>query len=180
MVLNLGRNHIKETHFESVLFSETLRKYPVVTILNRECTKNYKIPDTNVVVEKGTPIIVPVLAMHRDARYFPEPEKFIPERFQPDNSKSFEEAPYLPFGDGPRNCMLVGSKISFSDGNKEFCLLFYRGLRMGKMQTKVGLVLMLQHFTYDLVNKDELKFSPKSFVMQAISGINLKITKRIK
>lgn len=51
---------------------------------------------------------------------------------------------------------------------------------MGKMQTKVGLVFMLQDFTYDLVNKEELIFSPKSFVIQPTTGINLAIAKRIK
>lgn len=54
------------------------------------------------------------------------------------------------------------------------------GLRMGKMQTKVGLVFMLQDFTYNLVNKDELKLSAKSFVVQPNTGINLRISKRIK
>lgn len=51
---------------------------------------------------------------------------------------------------------------------------------MGKMQTKVGLVVMLKDFTYNLVNKDKLKLSPKSFLVQPTTGINLTITKRIK
>lgn len=51
---------------------------------------------------------------------------------------------------------------------------------MGKMQTKVGLVLMLKDYTYNLVDTDELKMSPKSFVLQPTTGINLKISKRIK
>lgn len=51
---------------------------------------------------------------------------------------------------------------------------------MGKMQTKVGLVVMLQDFTYDSVNNEELKISAKSFLVQPTTGINLTITKRIK
>lgn len=51
---------------------------------------------------------------------------------------------------------------------------------MGKMQTKVGLVLMLQEYTYILVNTDELKMTAKSFVLQPTTGINLKISKRIR
>lgn len=82
---------------------ETLRSHPVVPILNRECTQNYKIPNTNVTIERGTAVMIPVLALHRDPEFYPEPEKFIPERFS--NSKSFEERPYLPFGVGPRACM---------------------------------------------------------------------------
>jgi len=150
---------ILEMKYLEMCLDETHRKYPVVPILNRECTRNYNIPDTSVVIEKGTPIIIPTLALHRDAKYYPEPQKFIPERFHPDNIKSFEEMPYMPFGDGPRNCI---------------------GMRMGKMQTKVGLVFMLQDFTYNLVNNDELKISSKSFVLQPTSGINLRISKRVK
>lgn len=51
---------------------------------------------------------------------------------------------------------------------------------MGKLQTMVGLVLMLQESNYDLVNTDELKMSAKSFILQPTTGINLKISKRIK
>ncbi|KAJ6634112.1 putative cytochrome P450 6a14, partial [Pseudolycoriella hygida] len=138
---------------------ETLRKHPVVPVLNRETTRDYIIPGTNVIIEKGTSVIIPVLPLQRDPKYYPEPEKFIPERFLPDNVKTFEERPYLGFGDGPRACI---------------------GLRMGKMQTKVGLVLMLKDYTYELLDKTELKLSAKSFVLQPTSGINLKIIKRIK
>lgn len=84
---------------------ETLRKHPVVPILNRVCTKSYNIPETDVNIEMGTAVIIPVLALHRDAKFYPEPEKFIPERFHPSNCKSFEERPYIPFGEGPRACM---------------------------------------------------------------------------
>jgi len=152
-------NSVMELKYLEMCMEETLRKYPVVPILNRECSRDYTIPDTNVKIEKGTAVMIPVLALHRDAEFYPEPEKFIPERFNPNDYKPFEERPQLGFGDGPRNCI---------------------GLRMGKMQTKVGLVFMLQDFTYNLVNKDELKLSAKSFLVQPTTGINLKITKRIK
>lgn len=86
-------------------FAETLRKYPVVPILNRECTRDYVIPNTNVTIEKGTAVIVPVLAVQKDPKFYPEPEKFIPERNISGESNSFEEMPFMSFGNGPRNCM---------------------------------------------------------------------------
>ncbi len=72
-------------------------------MFNRECTRSYNIPDTDVTIEKGTAVVIPVLALHRDAKFYPEPEKFIPERFHPSNNES--DRPYMPFGDGPRACM---------------------------------------------------------------------------
>lgn len=54
-------------------------------------------------------------------------------------------------------------------------------MRLGKMQTKAGLVMMLQKFKFELEDKlkdKELKFDPKSFLLSAIGGISLKISRR--
>jgi cytochrome P450 family 6 len=85
--------------------AETLRKYPPLTFLNRHCTKDYKIPDTNLVVEKGVQVVVPVLGLHKDPEYFPDPEKFDPERFSEETKSRRPNYVYLPFGEGPRICI---------------------------------------------------------------------------
>lgn len=89
------------------MFVETLRKYPVLPLLNRECVKEYKIPGTNHVIEKGVKVYIPAMGSHMDEKYFKQPEKFIPDRFNEENSigKSILNRPYLPFGEGPRNCI---------------------------------------------------------------------------
>ncbi|XP_031625071.1 cytochrome P450 6j1-like [Contarinia nasturtii] len=141
---------------------ETLRKYPVVPLLTRECVKDYKLPGTDKIIEKGTEILIPAFALQRDEKYYEEPDKFIPERFNEQNSigKNLTNRPYLPFGEGPRNCI---------------------GLRLGKMQTKVGLVLMLQKFRFELeerLKKNEMVFDPKVFFLSPLGGIKLHIIKR--
>jgi cytochrome P450 family 6 len=88
-----------------LFFSETLRKYPPVPILNRECTKAYKIPDTDIVLEKGMLSVIPVLALHHDPKYYPEPERFDPERFSEEEKAKRHHYVYLPFGEGPRICI---------------------------------------------------------------------------
>lgn len=98
--------------------------------------------------------------MHRDEQHYPEPMKFDPERFGEGSNKSQAARPYLPFGDGPRNCI---------------------GMRLGKMQTKVGLVLMLRDFQYALQPEDqnkEIEMNPKVFVLTPQNKINLRVTKR--
>lgn len=72
---------VQEMKYMDKIISETLRKYPPLPILNRECTKTYEIPGTNLILEKGVPVVIPTMAIHYDAQYFPEPEKFDPERF---------------------------------------------------------------------------------------------------
>jgi cytochrome P450 family 6 len=86
-------------------FSETLRKYPSVPILNRECTKEYKIPGTDVFLEKGMATVIPVLAIHHDPKYYPDPERFDPERFSEVEKAKRHQYVYLPFGEGPRICI---------------------------------------------------------------------------
>jgi cytochrome P450 family 6 len=88
-----------------VLLAETLRKYPPLTFLNRHCTKNYRIPGTDLVVEKGVQVVIPVLGLHKDPRYFPDPEKFDPERFGEEYKSGRPNYVYLPFGEGLRICI---------------------------------------------------------------------------
>lgn len=65
---------------------------------------------------------IPVYAIHRDERYFPDPLTYNPERFNETNRNSIPHYAYMPFGLGPRNCL---------------------GERMGIIQTKVGLINVL-------------------------------------
>ena len=95
--------HSRKKLIKPITFPETLRKYPVVTILNRECTKEYTIPGTNVIIDKGTAVIIPVLALHRNAEFYPEPEKFIPERFfESENGLKPNQFKFNSFNGGPR------------------------------------------------------------------------------
>jgi cytochrome P450 family 6 len=88
-----------------ILSTETLRIYPPGPFLIRECTKKYKIPGTNVTIEKGTSIIIPVIGLHRDQKYYPDPEKFDPDRFSEEMKNKKPQFTYLPFGEGPRICI---------------------------------------------------------------------------
>jgi cytochrome P450 family 6 len=85
--------------------AETLRKYPPLSFVNRRCTKDYTIPETDLVLQKGVQVIVPVLGLHRDPEYFPNPEKFDPERFSEETKSDMPKYAYLPFGEGPRICI---------------------------------------------------------------------------
>jgi cytochrome P450 family 6 len=85
--------------------AETLRKYPPIPFLPRECTKKYAIPGTNITLEKGTSIVIPVLGIHKDPKYYPNPEEFEPDRFKDDVKSKRHHFTYLPFGEGPRICI---------------------------------------------------------------------------
>jgi cytochrome P450 family 6 len=67
------------------------------------------MPNSNFTVAKGTPIVVSMLGISMDPEYFPEPEKFMPERFS-DEHKNYDDNAYFPFGEGPRHCIGECSK----------------------------------------------------------------------
>lgn len=124
-------------------------------MLNREVSKDYKIPNSDVILTKGTGVIIPALGLQRDPKYYPNPLQFDPDRFSPSQMDS--SRPYMPFGEGPRNCI---------------------GSRMGKMLTKVGLSIALAKYNYDCVNSDELIMDGGSVIMTPVGGISLNISKR--
>lgn len=144
-------------------------------ILNRKCTTDYQIPGTDVILEKDTAIIVPVLALHMDPEYYPDPEKFDPERFNEENKKNIHPFTYLPFGEGPRIC--IGKQSDCKNQNNAGFKLFFSGLRFGLMQTKVGLTVLLKNYLFTLNSKTQipLKMDPFSFVMSPLGGVWLDV-----
>jgi cytochrome P450 family 6 len=88
-----------------MVVNETLRKYPPAFIITRNSTKDFTIPGTEMTIPANTDININVLSIHRDPEYYPEPEKFDPERFTPENVKNRKPFTFIPFGDGPRKCI---------------------------------------------------------------------------
>ncbi|KAF2902939.1 hypothetical protein ILUMI_03239 [Ignelater luminosus] len=67
---------------------ETLKKYSPLPILNRICVVNYKVPDTNIIIEKGTAVAIPVLGLQTDGDYFPDTERFDSDKFSEENKRN--------------------------------------------------------------------------------------------
>ncbi|KAK5641872.1 hypothetical protein RI129_010419 [Pyrocoelia pectoralis] len=99
---------LQKMKYMDMVVSETLRKWPPGFQLDRQCVKDYVVEpvkphERTLTIEKGSMIIIPVMGIHYDPQYYPNPEMFDPERFNDDNS--IEPYSYLPFGSGPRNCI---------------------------------------------------------------------------
>ncbi|KAF2899547.1 hypothetical protein ILUMI_06621 [Ignelater luminosus] len=98
-----------------MVVSESLRKWPPAFITDRISVKSFTIePESDnenpLYLEKGSQLWIPVLALQRDPKYYPNPDKFDPERFSDENKSNIKPFTYLPFGAGPRNC--IGSRFA--------------------------------------------------------------------
>jgi len=91
------------------VFTETLRKYPILPFLDRTCFSDYELPSPSengtITLPAGTGVFVSVLGIQYDPQYFPEPEIFDPERFTEENKRSRPKYAYIPFGEGLRMCI---------------------------------------------------------------------------
>jgi cytochrome P450 len=85
------------------VLAEGMRLYPPSWIVSRQTTETYQIgPYT---IPPQTYIRMPQWVTHRDARFFPEPDKFDPDRWLPEAEKSRPKFSYYPFGGGDRICL---------------------------------------------------------------------------
>ncbi|KAF8796723.1 Cytochrome P450 3A11 like protein [Argiope bruennichi] len=95
------------------VISETLRLYPPAVRTERQAASEYKLGETGITIPKGMILTIPIYAMHRDPEFFPDPDKFDPERFNQENKSKREQYAFLPFGAGPRNC--VGMRFALME-----------------------------------------------------------------
>jgi cytochrome P450 len=86
------------------VFKEALRLFPPVPVHFREAIKEIDLGNGHI-IPAGANIFIPVYNVHRDPRHFPDPEKFDPDRFSPENSVGRHPYAYIPFGLGRRMCV---------------------------------------------------------------------------
>ena len=135
------------------VIKEVMRFYPTVTDLNREATQDCQVGDYSI--PKGTTLITSQWVMHRNPRYFTDPEVFNPERWANDLEKRLPRGVYFPFGDGSRVCI---------------------GKGFAKMELVLLLATIAQAFQLDLVPDQAIEFQP-SITLRPKNGIRVTLKK---
>jgi enediyne biosynthesis protein E7 len=104
---------VQKLTYTGMVFAETMRLYPPAYILVRTARNNDILP-SGAEIPAGTDIFMCQYVMHRNPRFFPDPERFDPERFSPNTKQERPDYAYFPFGGGPRMC--IGEPFAKMEG----------------------------------------------------------------
>jgi cytochrome P450 len=105
-------SHLESLPYAKMIFAESMRLYPPIWIIGR-----HALCDVNInghIIPKGSYIHVSQFLMHRDARYFPDPGRFDPERWTPEATAARPKFSYFPFGGGGLQC--IGEGFAWTQG----------------------------------------------------------------
>ncbi|XP_008944145.1 PREDICTED: thromboxane-A synthase, partial [Merops nubicus] len=131
--------NVQELPYLDMVIAETLRMYPPAFRFTREAAKDCVVLGQRI--PAGAVIETAVGHLHHNPDFWPEPEKFIPERFTEEAKKERHPFAYLPFGAGPRGCI---------------------GMKMGLLETKITLLRILQKFKFKACPETEIPLQLKS------------------
>ncbi|XP_029942821.1 thromboxane-A synthase-like [Salarias fasciatus] len=149
-------SNVQELKYLDMVVSEALRLYPpafrYARDIDQDCIVNGQF------LPKGATLEIPAAFLHHDPEHWPEPDKFIPERFTPEAKASRHPFVYLPFGAGPRNCV---------------------GMRLAQLEIRIALVHLFHRFSVVACSETKVPLELKSLsTLGPKNGIFVKIEKR--
>ncbi|XP_061494816.1 thromboxane-A synthase isoform X2 [Rhineura floridana] len=148
--------NIHEVPYLDMVIAEALRMYPPAFRFTREAEKDCLVLKQHI--PAGAIIEIAVGHLHYNPKIWPEPEKFVPERFTAEAKQQRPPFSYLPFGAGPRGCI---------------------GTQLALMEIKITFLRILQKFKFKACSKTEI---PLQLMSQATlgpqNGVCIKIVSR--
>lgn len=133
---------------------EAMRLYPPAFTIGREAVADFELgPYT---IPAGTTIFMSQWVMHRDERYYEQPEAFDPARWLPDRSADRPKMAYFPFGGGPRVCI---------------------GNTFAMLESMLVLATVASQWSMQLVLGQEIRLAPV-LTLRPRNGIRVLLSKR--
>ncbi|KAK7011926.1 cytochrome P450 3A29-like isoform X2 [Biomphalaria glabrata] len=132
-------------NYTEAAINETLRMYPPLSVITRECSKPTKLLDLDLPAK--TSIAIPLYNLQRDPEFWKDPNEFNPDRFI-EGTPSYEaHNPYtfFPFGLGPRLCI---------------------GMKLGMLKMKLAVVHILKRITITKATPEILHINDFSSILQ--------------
>lgn len=148
---------MNQTPYLHQVMMETLRLYPVIAFLDRECInrEGYSLkPFNDFVIPYKMPVYIPIYAIHRDENLFTDPKKFDPDRFSLERKSSIEPFSHLAFGGGNRDCI---------------------GKRFGMLQVKTAIIKILREFRLEVTKSTPLEIEMRKEAFMILSDKPLNV-----
>ncbi|HEV7589122.1 MAG TPA: cytochrome P450 [Longimicrobium sp.] len=98
--------------FSRAVLAESMRLYPPAWAIGRQPLEDFAAGGYRV--RAGTVVLMSPWVTQRDPRWWPEPERFDPDRWTPENEAALPRYAYFPFGGGPRKC--IGEGFAWTEG----------------------------------------------------------------
>ncbi|HEY7417379.1 MAG TPA: cytochrome P450, partial [Ktedonobacteraceae bacterium] len=102
---------ISQLPYTQQVLTESMRHYPPIWAIDRRAIRDTTIGDVRI--PKGARVVMNQYAVHHDSRFYPDPERFDPERWTPEAQASRPKFSYFPFGGGPRLC--IGEQFAWTE-----------------------------------------------------------------
>ena len=107
-----GADDYSRLHYTEMVLAEAMRLYPPAWGMGRQALREFELGPYRF--PAGTTIAMSQYILQRDARYFPHPERFDPERFTAAAKAGRPKFAYFPFGGGARQC--IGESFAWMEG----------------------------------------------------------------
>ncbi|CAG7729411.1 unnamed protein product, partial [Allacma fusca] len=154
----ITHDNLSELPYMNACINETLRLVSPVVRVERVCAKDWK-HESGLIIKKGWTVLFPNHSIHRNEKYWPEPHKYIPERFMPENKDKFNPYAFMSFGQGPRNCI---------------------GSRFAKEELIYSLALILKDYYFEATDETKLEFKKGRMFLSQYQPVKVKIARRQK
>lgn len=145
---------MQRLEYTRMVLSESMRLYPPAWAMGREVLEDVSVGPYRL--RKGTMVFFSQYIVQRDPRWFPEPESFRPERFDPAARAARPRFAYFPFGGGSRQC--IGESFAW-------------------MEAMLVLATLSQRWRVQLVEGQKIELQPK-ITLRPKNGIRVRMFDR--
>ncbi len=149
----LSYESLNKLTFTTMVIKEAMRMFPPAWAMLREVAKDDVID--GYLLKKGDGVVMCAYAVQRSEKYWSEPDRFIPERFSPENQKHIHRYAYFPFGGGARLCI---------------------GNNFAMMEMQIILALICSEYVFELPADYQLQLEPL-VTLRPKNGVRLNLNK---